>query len=357
MTGERLFIYEIPAQRWFMFQNMGPSPSGRSGHAMASSGPRIFVLGGESAAGSQTDESALIHVLDTSMSSLLSFLFSQPPNIENTEHIKYPKPDPNAAKPGDKSQLTRKLSTGVPIQDQAISPSPGIYPTRAASPQQSADPEDLRPRTMSPQNVRNQRSGPNGLSSQPPSVNGKPRRAPGGDDDVEGSSERALSPDHARSRSPSARAASPAGPVSIESLVKTVQPHRSESPMVDRDRVKSPDAMNHGQQQQPNLAFVNGLAPGGTKLGGLMGNVTADLSRDLKARESELEALRRREAWMRAMLAQASHAGFIYVNANPGDEDRGLTDEHPKIAEAVITLKQLHGRIQVRSFFFFCSLF
>jgi hypothetical protein len=318
---------------------------------MASSGPRIFVLGGESAAGSQTDESALIHVLDTSKSSSLSFLFGQPPNFENPEHIKYPKPDPNAVK----GPLTRKPSTGVPIQDQsqqATSPSPGIYPIRAASPQQSVDPEDLRPRTMSPQNVRSQRSGPNGLSSQPPSVNGKPRRAPGGDDDVEGSSERALSPDQTRSRSPSARAASPAGPVNIESLVKTVQPHRSESPMVDRDRVKSPDAMNHGQQQ-PNLASVNGLAPGGTKLGGSMGNVTADLSRDLKARESELEALRRREAWMRAMLAQASHAGFIYVNANPGDEDRGLTDEHPKIAEAVITLKQLHGRIQVRSFFFF----
>ena len=58
------------AQRWFMFQNMGPSPSGRSGHAMASHGTRVFVLGGESSAAAQVDETAMIHVLDTSMSIL-----------------------------------------------------------------------------------------------------------------------------------------------------------------------------------------------------------------------------------------------------------------------------------------------
>lgn len=56
----------ITGQRWFMFQNMGPSPSGRSGHAMASSGARVFVLGGESYAATKQDEPALIHVLDTS---------------------------------------------------------------------------------------------------------------------------------------------------------------------------------------------------------------------------------------------------------------------------------------------------
>lgn len=54
------------ANRWFMFQNMGPSPSGRSGHVMASHGIQVFVLGGESSAGPQADETALIHVLDTS---------------------------------------------------------------------------------------------------------------------------------------------------------------------------------------------------------------------------------------------------------------------------------------------------
>ena len=53
-------------QRWYMFQNMGPSPTGRSGHAMASVGTRVFVLGGESFTPTKTDDPSLIHVLDTS---------------------------------------------------------------------------------------------------------------------------------------------------------------------------------------------------------------------------------------------------------------------------------------------------
>jgi len=51
-------------QRWYKFQNMGPSPSGRSGHAMASFQSKVFVLGGESFAPSKHDD--LTHFLDTS---------------------------------------------------------------------------------------------------------------------------------------------------------------------------------------------------------------------------------------------------------------------------------------------------
>ena len=56
-------------QRWYMFQKMGPAPTARSGHAMASMGSRIFVLGGlggESLNPSKPEDPTLIHVLDTS---------------------------------------------------------------------------------------------------------------------------------------------------------------------------------------------------------------------------------------------------------------------------------------------------
>lgn len=49
-----------------MFQNMGPSPTARSGHAMASMGSRVFVLGGESFTPARGDDHGIIHVLDTS---------------------------------------------------------------------------------------------------------------------------------------------------------------------------------------------------------------------------------------------------------------------------------------------------
>ena len=67
------------AQRWFKFHNMGPSPRGRSGHAMASDGTRVFVFGGLSK-GARADEISLVHVFDTSMffrSLLLFGLFSK----------------------------------------------------------------------------------------------------------------------------------------------------------------------------------------------------------------------------------------------------------------------------------------
>lgn len=55
-------------QRWYMFQNMGPAPCARSGHAMAAMGSRVFVLGGESFTPTRGDDHGIIHVLDTSLS-------------------------------------------------------------------------------------------------------------------------------------------------------------------------------------------------------------------------------------------------------------------------------------------------
>jgi hypothetical protein len=51
-----------------MFQNMGPAPSARSGHAMASIGPRVYVLGGLGAEfmNPNKEDPTVMHVLDTS---------------------------------------------------------------------------------------------------------------------------------------------------------------------------------------------------------------------------------------------------------------------------------------------------
>ena len=78
---------------------------------------------------------------------------------------------------------------------------------------------------------------------------------------------------------------------------------------------------------------------------GSVGSVTTDLIRDVKACDAELKKLHCHEAWMKAALSQAMHAGFIYINANLGDKDHDVTNEQSKIAETVITLKKLHGRI------------
>ena len=61
-----LAAFRISSRRWYTFQNMGPSPSPRSGHSMTAYGKQIVVLGGEpSTATREATDLATVYVLDT----------------------------------------------------------------------------------------------------------------------------------------------------------------------------------------------------------------------------------------------------------------------------------------------------
>ena len=61
-----LAAFRITSRRWYTFQNMGPSPSPRSGHSMTSYGKQIIVLAGEpSSTPRDSGELSLVYVLDT----------------------------------------------------------------------------------------------------------------------------------------------------------------------------------------------------------------------------------------------------------------------------------------------------
>lgn len=62
-----LAAFRISSRRWYTFQNMGPSPSPRSGHSMTSYGKHIVVIGGEpSSAPRDAGELSRAYYLDTS---------------------------------------------------------------------------------------------------------------------------------------------------------------------------------------------------------------------------------------------------------------------------------------------------
>lgn len=62
-----LAAFRLTSRRWYTFQNMGPSPSARSGHSMTAFGNQIIVLAGEpSSAPQDADELSLAYILDTS---------------------------------------------------------------------------------------------------------------------------------------------------------------------------------------------------------------------------------------------------------------------------------------------------
>ena len=61
-----LAAFRVTSRRWYTFQNMGPSPSPRSGHSMTAYGKQIVVLAGEpSSAPRDPSELSLVYLLDT----------------------------------------------------------------------------------------------------------------------------------------------------------------------------------------------------------------------------------------------------------------------------------------------------
>jgi hypothetical protein len=175
------------AQRWFKFDNVGPSPHSRSAHTMASDGTRVFVLGGYSE-GARSDEISLIHVFDTSMcvrfvnlsgqpsklriqntsstqnpSVTLSIPMRGPPNLRGS-HPQVPRPRSNH----DTRNPLHRRPTVLPICKML----PPLY--RAALP----------PCRL----LTSETPGPNGRSLELTGVNSRPRHVP--EDDVsEGSTE------------------------------------------------------------------------------------------------------------------------------------------------------------------------
>lgn len=92
------------------------------------------------------------------------------------------------------------------------------------------------------------------------------------------------------------------------------------------------------------------------------GNVVADM---LRAKELELETMKRRENWMKAALARASKAGFVWADGDLQESRVGSwaardDDDEPsdlyggsneavsrKIADVVIKMKREYSALQV----------
>jgi hypothetical protein len=84
--------------------------------------------------------------------------------------------------------------------------------------------------------------------------------------------------------------------------------------------------------------------------GGSAGNVTTDLIRDLKAREVELEAMKKQMLWMKQALAKASQSGYIYADrdGNQVEVNGGTKDfSEGRKMEMILKFKQFRAQIQV----------
>jgi len=152
---------------------------------MASDGTRVFVLGGCSER-KWSNENSLISVFDTSMY-FRSVISSGQSKIENTEHIKFPDPEPYGVNPNEKpTQLGRKSFQGPPTEEQPQHLAPSSSEAHGFFSLQNATPA-VSGRPASPQITHKRNPGPNGRPLKP--MGSMPRRVP--EDDVsEGLTER-----------------------------------------------------------------------------------------------------------------------------------------------------------------------
>lgn len=303
-----------------------------------------------------------------------------------SEHIKYPDSSkgPPANKVDRKSSTTPTPPPGPPAPGSTVPNG-----TRAMSPTGAPqDADDLR-RAISPPGTRPGTRTPNGAPAQSsPNTKGKaparPRRDDGdvfGTDDGNGtdtgatiesittSRDQAPSPDQTRARSPNSfsvvtRAMSPTSqsgsdpygnvqPPNVASMAMSGLGARSPSPVVDRSRPPL-DAFYQPSGGSPG-ANGNGNGHAQGKFGST-GNVTADLIRDYKVKEMEVETLRRREAWMKTALLKASRSGFVQLDedaleAEDIDFQDDTSEEQRKLADMVMNFRQFKTQMQV------CCLF
>ncbi|KAJ6197018.1 hypothetical protein J3E72DRAFT_420553 [Bipolaris maydis] len=128
-----LAAFRISSRRWYMFQNMGHSPSARSGHSMTSFGKHIVVLAGEpSSSISDKNELSLSYILDTSK-------------------IRYP-PNESAPPPPQQQQAPttqRKMSGGEKGNMPPKVGSPPVRESIMAASQLSSSPDNMANGSMS----------------------------------------------------------------------------------------------------------------------------------------------------------------------------------------------------------------
>lgn len=140
---------------------------------------------------------------------------------------------------------------------------------------------------------------------------------------------------------------------------------RSPSPVVDRSNPPVDGFYPVGSGRVSPV--VNGYAHSHSNHGhgrpGSVGNVSAELLRELKTREAENDAMRKREQWLRAALRKATKAGFVYTGSGDSEtgeeaetlnEDRAsptAQDLEPRaLASMIMRLKQDKAAIQVREY-------
>ena len=358
-----LAAFRISTKRWYTFQNMGPSPSPRSGHSMTTHNGKIYVLGGEPSTQIRpqdkavvSDELQLVYILDTTKIRYpndQNASLQQSPTASRSAPQRQPPVGSADSRNGQRPRtgpLREAVTSGTnatlnPLQSNNTSGSStnsAAKSTRTQYGQNATGPMN-QPQTQHPHR-------PNGITSQSPRVDHKPKEntAPQQPRENGPASDRRAP---ARNILPAASSPVSASPINASAAVSALQ-ERSKSRQTNNASlehlpsqliIQRPQASRQADgpqklQDQPPITAVKALSEA----------VSVDHGTSLieeppaTINSSEMEELKRLNAWYASELALARRAGYTLQSNNGLLEERGvdlLQETDRPLLEAMITLK------------------
>jgi chromosome segregation ATPase len=387
-----LAAFRITSRRWYMFQNMGHSPSPRSGHSMTAFGKHIVTLAGEpSSSASDKNELSLSYILDTSK-------IRYPPN-ETAPPPQQPVNTPRKMSGGERSNIPQGKA-GTPAaresmmagaQQAAMSNGMGAASSRlprAAGPPPLQQPPQQPPQQLPQQSPQQPLQQPPQQSlQQPPQSRGTPpvqvgaaprsktptknERSYGSPVDTDGAApvERGTMSPAPREVPPGADPRKPSEPPGQRTPKESIDSTRSASvgsrnasrsqhraqPSHDRqlshDRQVSVDSFDQGPPmrmetpQQRNMSRETDHRPTDSGFG-----ASPAVSQPNDETVRELDMAKSRNAWYASELALARKAGYNPgTSTSPMFDERSadsFQDEDKPLLEALLRMKTEVERVQ-----------
>lgn len=355
-----LAAFRITSRRWYTFQNMGPSPSPRSGHSMTAVSKSVVVVGGEpsSPAGTSSDL-AVVYVLDTTK---IRYPSDSQANSMRAQQGRRP----SAGEQGvGRQQSSRDANTGQDpkrITTGGPNATPNGQMNGYRSPQGSTDlsgpgvasPGPRGPRAAGP-------SPPNGPPPQQPTTSKPPVSASNIPRPRGQSTERDAPVQVNANQPPSARD----GPKNIDNPTangrRTPTQQQSQKPAarVDQTIVETPKAKP--KQRSPGSLEGETPSKGTPTRPASPPPPTRQVSNPLNRRSSgrnsqtvallkELDTSRNRIAWYSSELELARKAGYVpSSNLSPVLDSRApeaFDDEDKPLIEALLAMRAELANVQ-----------
>ncbi|ETN43014.1 uncharacterized protein HMPREF1541_02172 [Cyphellophora europaea CBS 101466] len=357
-----LAAFRITSKRWYTFQNMGPSPSPRSGHSMTAHGKQIIVLAGEpSSAPRDPGELSMVYVLDTSK---IRYPNDAPGSNEKQRTGSHERRPSSEARNQKRSQsgeghvpidaFARASSMGGPVQrpEGATNSAQGSRLPRAAQAPSGPPPlgQPPNPRangTMSPQNGakgRPPQTQPMETMMQAPAVKSVQKESSRSRDNSPASHGRRTPTQSSKARAMEAGEAAPmvGAAVARQRSLRSQRAHGSIDSTEDGALGRSGSSRHHSERHHSDghgsLRSYND-EPRSPKL-----------PAHHEALVKELESAKRTNAWYASELALARKGGYQPTNASsPTFDERAVSqfhDDDKPLIEAFMTMRSEMVKMQ-----------